>query len=416
MKLIDRIRTERLFSGDLSVLDHPHVAYLGLHNASRYLDSISQWLSSMEETGIPLLVADNNSEDGTWESAQKVIRESYSNSVFVRHAVNMGGYGGFSANMDLIRKSDWVTTLHQDDRYQPNHLSVHRELAFHAKPSLGIISSEQLSHTPSGEQLGYPRPYWLMDSNPDAVSLFLANLKHHTLPFSGASFRLQLLRDINIPWHSTAFPDTEIVLKMIPDWTAMVTDDAKVHYLENPDSESHQLSELEKHFGSRLALIRVFASEGFQKLCKLVKPEDFSKFINEIDKSLKFRLKENQSAEELTLIALEYMIQSVGYESVIAKEIEFRYPSSLKSSREQLHRLHTFGRGTSIEPTCFSASKGSTSDSGGGIRGAKSRAKSLLTKSLGKLPPALIKWAVRAVIATLRGLNLKTSWNFYWRK
>ncbi len=416
MGLIDDLRQSRLVSGDLSILDSAHVAYLGLYNAERYLNSISLWLAKMDNKDIPLIIVDNNSDDQTWDLAIKEISRAYPNSVFVKHPINLGGYGGLATNFDLLTRSEWVTTFHQDDVYAPGHLSIHRALALVAAPNLGIISSEQQSFLPTGEKLGFPRASWLMDSDPDPVTMFLANLNHHTLPFSGASLRLPLLRQLEIPWHSTAFPDTEIVLRMLPAWTGTVTDRVIVNYLENPISESHSTPDKEKDLGARMALIRVFGSDGFRRICNMVQPEDMPRFVDRLIQAIRFRVSQDPYADDTVLIALEYMFQSIGPHPAVVEQIERHYGSiQSKTTTNLLHRLHSFGVKDSRLESCAGVVDSFVEGSEGGQVRGSGAFKVVLARALGILPTQVRKFFVRAILWLGKRFGLRSSWDFDWK-
>jgi hypothetical protein len=370
----------------------------------------------MDNKDIPLIIVDNNSDDQTWDLAIKEISRAYPNSVFVKHPINLGGYGGLATNFDLLTRSEWVTTFHQDDVYAPGHLSIHRALALVAAPNLGIISSEQQSFLPTGEKLGFPRASWLMDSDPDPVTMFLANLNHHTLPFSGASLRLELLRQLEIPWHSTAFPDTEIVLRMLPAWTGTVTDKVIVKYLENPTSESHSTPDKEKDLGARMALIRVFGSDGFRRICNMVLPDEMSRFVERLMQAIHFRVSQDAYADDTALIALEYMFQSVGPHPAIVEQIERNYGSiQAKTTTKFLHRLHSFGvTGTRPESCAGMVDCSSEASEGGQVRGSGAF-KIMLARALGVLPTPLRKFLVRAILGLGKRFGLRSSWDFDWK-
>jgi len=145
-------------------------------------------------------------------------------------------------------------------------LESHIENSNEASNFLGMSCFEAISVNIEGKRLGYPCGAWFLGPDPRAADIFIAHLKNHSYPFSGASFRTSMLREISIPWHSTAFPDAEIVLRALPFWSFKYLQSATVKYLENPDSESHALSTEHRDFGGFLALVRVFKSDGFQCL------------------------------------------------------------------------------------------------------------------------------------------------------
>ncbi len=358
------------------------------------------------------MICDNNSTDETWSLARDLIPKSYPKVVFVQTPINLGGYGAFSLNFDLFKHAEWVTTFHQDDKYGQDHLSGHAELTSSAAPNIGLIASEQQSYAPNGSRLGYPRAYWFLPPNPEPARVFLANLKRHTLPFSGASFRRQLLEEIRIPWHSTAFPDTELVLRMLPKWSGMVDSNSVVQYLENPLSESHSIENPERNLGAAMALARVFASRNFSELCSLVPAKERETFVSEVLAGLDHRIEEITHHKFTTTLALEIMFQEFGPLPVISQKLESVYYNiGAYTASDLLHTLHTTLSSQESE-SCLRipAEKRGHRVKAEGISGRHSTLKRLLARLLGILPIVIRKGLVRKLISLANKLGIQTSW------
>ena len=418
MAKIEELRESRKFMGDFSVLESKHVAYLGLYNAERFLNEIVNWLALQDRKDIGLLVCDNKSVDGTWSLAVKQISEVYPKSVFVQTPINLGGYGAFSLNFDLFEKSNWITTFHQDDKYRSNHLAAHADLASKASADLGIIASEQESYSPSGKRLGFPRAHWFLPKDADPATVFLTNLRRHSLPFSGASFNFKLLQEIGIPWHSTAFPDTELVLRMLPNWTGFVDSSTVVEYLENPLSESHSIENSERSLGVSMSLSRVFSSKNFSTLCRQVVQSDRENFVYEVIAGIDHRIQDPLYRNFTNTLALEVMFQEFGPISNITKNLEATYLRvGAIASSQLLHELHTFP-GDSNDELCLV-----TSDGDARFKTEPSRVttkhsffKNAISRLLGMFPRSLRRWVLGGMFALAKKLGIRTSWQFDWKK
>lgn len=411
---IENLRQARVIEGHLANLESDHIAYLGLFNATDYLGTINGWLESQARRDIPLIVCDNKSTDETWSLAREQITKSYSKVVFVQTPINLGGYGAFSLNFDLFKHSEWITTFHQDDRYGANHLSAHAEHASIAVPNLGIIASEQESYSTTGFTLGYPRVHWLLPIAPEPTSVFLANLKRHSLPFSGASFRRQLLEEIKIPWHSTAFPDTELVLRMLPHWSGLVDSSSVVRYRENPHSESHSIDNAERDLGAVMSLSRVFASRNFSQLCSQVPGSKQESFVFEVVSALSHRVKHLAYREYITTLALEVLFQEFGPLPIITKKLESTYYSvGADAATALLHNLHTFPGGDSAE-ICLHNKKVEPQKEINNL--VAQRVQKFLYTSLaiflGLLPTKPRKSLIRMILRLAKVFRIRTSWNF----
>lgn len=413
MSLINLLREKRVIVGDTSTLESRHVAYLGLYNPTRHLDSIQEWISRIDADGIPLLVVDNSPEGAELDAALTENWTAFESIVYARNPINLGGFGSLSTNLDLLSKADWVTTFHQDDQYPSQHLKVHSELAGNVSADVAIVASEQESFSPKGEKLGYPRASWFLGTKPDPVALFLANLRHHTIPFSGATFRLEMLRDVSIPWHSTSFPDTEIVLKMLPRWSSFVTPNSIVRYLENPESESHSIPESERDFGASMALVRVFGAVGFGEICKKLSENEIEGFTSALSSGVSQRLQSTQAARTTEVLALEIMLEHLGPHPSITSRLEPHYAQiGASSASTLLHNLHSFGElgdknsSEGCEPVAIWTEKGQ----GPSKQSIKRKAVHQVARILGFLPrPArIVVWKI--AIGFLGLIGIKTNW------
>jgi glycosyltransferase involved in cell wall biosynthesis len=415
--LINELRAAREVIGDVTSLKRNSVIFLGLYNSGQFFGKIEKWLPSIEAKSLAILIVDNASTDGTWNWAQEVLTPLLPNAnvVLVRNPVNLGAGGSLLVNLDFLSSAEWVMTLHQDDEYSPNHLEEHLKIMNQASSSLGMISSESRSFSPGGKELSYPRGAWLLGPDASAADVFIGHLKNHSFPFSGASFRVEMLNNIPILWHSTAFPDTEMVLRAIPKWSFHYISTATVRYLENPKSESHALSQGQRELGSFLALVRVFRSQEFSNLLRELEVLELGDFAVGVNSALKIRLTDATLLGLIQAIAQETILESSGLNRTSAALLSpaFRDIGDFQA-HNTLSNLAAFGeRESSIE------SEGTIVFVQPAYRVDDSAAKRWSTRLLPTLLGALPRWLSRFIyIRVLRTSRIKITqpqWNFRWR-
>ena len=308
------------------IRESQHLVFLGLYNADSFRSQISNWIRELDLSGAQLLVVDNGSTDSTTTWAGELVGRGNDNFTFRINEQNFGGYGSLINNLDLIAKYKWVTTLHQDDCYESNHVQKHIQHISSCEENVGMVFSESLSVDSTGNRIAYPRGHWLLAAESDPVDIFLAHIRSHIFPFSGASFRTQVLSEIYVPSQSTAFPDTELVLKMTPDYEFSKVKNNYVTYLENPKSESHSLSTGERDQGAAEALVRVFTDASFLRLLSLIPPERFGDFLFELCNSLAIRLTDERNRIETTRLAIAQSLAYLGLPSK-AQTLEKQFPN-----------------------------------------------------------------------------------------
>lgn len=306
--------------------------YLGLFNADPYLDSLLEQLQA-QKGDLPVLVVDNASEDGTWSRIQGWVKIFGKRLTLVRNPKNLGGAGSLYLNSDLIT-TDWFLTFHQDDFYLANHASTLCQAIESASADTICISTEMGRLSPDGlKSPTPPRASWFLpDTTPE--TMFLTNLRLHNVPFPAAAFRTNKFFEIETPWHSTAFPDTEWVLLAASQGTFKFIPDETMRYRENPNSESHAIDRAEKYLGAMSALMRVFANPSFRKICHGVRPEDRRAFAVSCFEGIEIRLGEVSDYSNLIkLAAAEQMTSAWGYEETTPTNFVRDFYQSLGSPR-----------------------------------------------------------------------------------
>lgn len=404
------LRKNRLTIGEQQSLDSKHLVVLGLHESSRYRNKIMTWLPRIDFGQTSLVIIDNHSVDDTWNWARELIDSQALNCklFLIRNQMNYGGFGTLASNLDLLNNAEWITTLHQDDKYEPNHIRAHSIAISNASEKVGIVSSEAVSVDENGKKLGYPKAAWLLGNNASPVDVFLAHLKLHALPFSGASFRTNLLNQVVIPWHSTAFPDTELVMRAASTWSYKYLEEPKVQYFENPTSESHLLADTQREYGAYLALVRVFRDSSFMALCKQVDKSQLEAFITAVQDGVLLRIKNNELRQTLQIIAQEALVEAVGPNRYSSKILGNFYSSigDVQATRllDDLAALPNFHRNRSVNMTKLSYQPASTNF------------KTFILKLAGVIPRKALKFIFSSIMKTKLGKRLFPSWDFKWTK
>ncbi len=208
--------------------------FLGLYNAEPYLKSLEHQLSS-QESQVKIVVVDNMSTDNTWALIQDWLRLFPGQIKLARNPVNLGGTGTLFANLDLI-PTRWVVTFHQDDFYKPSHVRILSNGIARATPSQVGFATDMGSMTSDGHAMtSPPRASWTLP-NTSIETMFLSNLRLHNFPFPAAALRVEALLRNSIPWHSTTFPDTELVLGWVLRGELVHLEGETMLYRENPES------------------------------------------------------------------------------------------------------------------------------------------------------------------------------------
>ena len=211
--LIEILRTERtILESDLKY-DSKLTVYVGIYNGIKFLNGIENFLNTSSLRDFNLVIVDNSSTDGSWDILENWVNKFDLPTKVVRNPINLGGGGGFELNKDLLQ-TEWVTFIHQDDQYETKHLETLFSAAIRSSSEVLAVSTEMGSLREDGSAiLSIARPIWLADST-NKANFFLANLRSHLVPWGSTIFKTREFLSIELPWHSSAFTDTELILSL----------------------------------------------------------------------------------------------------------------------------------------------------------------------------------------------------------
>jgi hypothetical protein len=280
--------------------------YVGIHNGSRYLDSLIAQIQSQTVQNFPLIIIDNFSSDESWSQLLDWPTELLERAKLIRNPINLGGTGSFTLNFSEV-ETDWIITLHQDDTYLRNHVAVLGRAIAESSHDVFVFFTDMGIQDMAGKELFTPvRQSWVANlESPEAA--FRANLLQQSVSYPSSAFRASAISPNRIPWHSSSFPDTVITLLQAPLGKFKFIPELTMLYRMNPQSESHDLNPKERVLGPFASLSRVMASDSFLRLCTGVPEKQRSGFSTAVLQGIDIRLGSSPFSEIVKLIASETM-------------------------------------------------------------------------------------------------------------
>lgn len=411
--MFDHFNAQRVTLGGFSKQQEVSrlAVFLGLYNAEQYLDSLESQLESQTST-LPIIVVDNQSTDNTWQLVQSWLTKFSGRIMLVQNAINLGGTGTLLSNLDLI-PSPWVATLHQDDFYKPSHLNTLLTAINKAKENDLAFATDMGSLNSRGRRSAVPpRSAWFLPDSSKAT-LFLSNLRLHNFPFPAGAFRVGALANTFLPWHSTVFPDTELVLKWSLKGNLIHLPFETMLYRENPTSESHSVNDEERELGTFIALNRVVTLPEFQDLLRSLEAHERSKFFIHLIEGLEIRLGTGELSKILALQVAEICAASWDYSVKAPNELIFNAASDTEASRTS-SLVQSLSEFYGLDPHHETKTRPRTSKVD-----AKPVPRSLFTSVgiavLGRLPYRLRKLLGSFLKNRITSRHLGNPWNSNWR-
>ena len=313
MELFEELRIARHIDVHSQIFPNQALTvFVGIFNGSSYISSTLNQLLSQKSQDFHILVVDNFSSDTSWNLLQKWKEFFPGRLTLIRNPMNLGAHGSIAFNYDYVQ-TPWITFVHQDDYYGPDHIKTLLESIKKTGKEVIAISTDMGAISSSGKLIGPPaRAIWFQEKN-DQFSSFLTNLRTHAIPVPCTAFSTQVFKDALSPWHSTSFPDTEMLLKMVSHGIFLNIEKETMQYQEHEMSESHSINQSDRNFGVGVALCRVFASTEFISLIKDIPEIDRTDFSTAVNRALVLRLGDSSLAAFVSHVADESMTFAWGY-------------------------------------------------------------------------------------------------------
>jgi len=424
-KLLDG--RELLIGSDYArhVAESPLTVFLGVYNGAQYLDSLLEQLLLQETREFPLLIVDNASTDGSWEKIIEWPLEIRRRIKLVRNPINVGGIGTLVLNLIEV-ETPWLVTLHQDDVYLPNHIRIFTQAIATASKDEVVVFTDMGTVDLQGKRLQtLIRQSWVADlSTPEAS--FIANLVQQSVSYPSAAFRTSALSSVEIPWHSTSFPDTEITLLQAPIGKFKFIPKQTMLYRVNPYSSSRDLNPKERILGPFVSLARVMGSQSFFQLCYEVTEKNRQGFSKAVLEGIQTRLGESPICEIVKLVAAETMAMAWDYTEKTSREQILKTYMLAEDGRttKLLEELGVFFSEDRSVPTNSSSQRLSDAQIELEILLSKAappsntqakRAQRFVLTFIGKLLPLRIRRKVVSFAVRLYSkFNPRSPWNLSW--
>ncbi len=429
------IRSQKLRSGREIVIGPEYnnvlktnsfTVYLGIYNGAPFLASLLEQLQAQTQRNFPLVMVDNASVDESWNQILAWPTEMLERIKLIRNPINLGGVGSFALNLDQI-DSEWLITMHQDDTYGPNHVSVLGKAIANSSKDEIVFFSDMGTQDMDGKELFTPiRQSWVANLE-TPQSAFRANLVQQSISYPSAAFRTSTMLPIQIPWHSSSFSDTEITLLQASKGSFRFIPEQTMLYRMNPKSESHDLNPKEQVLGPFASLSRVMASDSFFSLCVSVPEKDRQGFAVSVLQGIEIRLGVSSFSEIVKLIAAETMGIAWDYSETNSRDQILRTYRLAEEGRttkllEDLGAFYAEGQSTPTEKKNLKPSNSQIelekllSASKPLSNSPASRIQKLALGLIGRLLPLPIRRKVVSFAVRLYSiLNPTSPWNLSWK-
>lgn len=380
--------------------------FVGLFNSDGFLDDFLPGLEGQEWTPeLELVVADNASSDLGLERLLSCVKRLSINVVVVRNSQNIGALGSLYANEDLI-SSNWITFMHQDDEYSRGYLRHCLDaIESHNDSFVSTISFDYKTREGSGKAFHVPNPTWLASGGP-AYLAFLESLANHAIPWPCTVFRRDYLLGNKVPFHSSAFLDTEIALKNVHLGSNIYLPDIVMTYRVHAQSGSHGLVSQEAEVLRFTSLTRVFQHSSFATLVETVPQKSRESWGRSVCEAACRYIESEQLKSVLTTLILESIAQAHSFLDHSSNQLLSTHLQSFGAERPAKLLSDLLGAVPHPDPKSNVNRNPITPQDKEGKRRWAERAR-------GSLFRVVPKWALRAAFKVLPKRFIPAPWNHY---
>lgn len=404
----------------------PFTVYLGVYNGTPFIDSLLMQLENQTQRDFPLVIVDNASSDESWNQILAWPEAVLDRAKLIRNPINLGGGGSFALNSDQI-ETEWLITMHQDDTYGSNHVQVLSKAIAHSANEKIVIFSDMGTQDMKNKKIYTPlRQSWVANLE-TPQSAFRANLVQQSVSYPSAAFRTSGMLPIQIAWHSSSFPDTEVTLLQASQGSFRFIPEQTMLYRMNPKSESHDLNPKERVLGPFASLTRVMASDSFLSLCLAVPEPERNSFSKAVLEGIDIRLGASSFSEMVKLISAETMGLAWDYTETNSREqilATYKLAEDGRTTKllEELGAFYAGGNSTQtathsqpfskaqieLEKLMSAATPPSNTQAGG--------VQPVVLSLIGRLFPLPIRRRVVSLLVRIYArLNPMSPWNLSWK-
>lgn len=331
---LDNIERRIEILADPSLGTHQRLTvFLGIYNSVPFIDDLLESLKVQKwNPSVHLLVVDNFSTDDSLERLRDSLLRVDCKVTLVRNSVNLGALGSLYRNADLIN-TEWLTFLHQDDQYLPNFLtSCLREISGQPHKDIATISFDYLTVQGKKKAVHSANPTWFASGRPGHRA-FLENLANHSIPWPCTVFKARYLLESPVPFHSSAFLDTEIALKESGRGRHVYVSETVMNYRVHDESGSHALASGEQEFLRTSSILRVVASADFADLVRSIPPTNQANWLLEVSSAAEAYVVSPDLKKLLRISIAEFVVLALNYKNLDCNQILADFLEGIGASR-----------------------------------------------------------------------------------
>ena len=296
--------------------------FLGTYNAAPWISDILQMLEEQNTEPFTVRIVDNASEDNTVKIIEEFFKKyKFKNNYYlIQNEFNIGAISSFLDRLSIF-ESDWILMIHQDDIYHSDHISTLKHAIETVSDDIGIIfSAMQRADGEGRERISPPTLSSKITSN-NKFENFLLSLQISPINFPATALRKSDLIKSQTTRHTTAFNDTELLLRMSTFTNIKYIQKETLHYRVFAGNAASVTKSFSNDRAVFIGLNEIFHSTEFSQILSFAdSDEKLSLVIESVNRAIDIRITEKQMRILAKNVFAEVMIRKFGYLNTVIRE------------------------------------------------------------------------------------------------
>ena len=310
--------------------------FLGTYNAEPWIEQVISSLEAQDCAPFTVKIVDNASTDDTILLSENLFsRNAFKNNyTLLKNNKNIGAISSFLDRLDQF-DSDWIVMIHQDDIYHPDHIRTLSSAIMASNENTGVIFTAMKRVDGEGNVQVSPPTLSSKLSKTNRLENFMLSLQLSPINFPACALKVSELLTTNTTRHTTAFNDSEMLLRIMCVSDVCYVPSETVHYRVYPGNAAAITSSLANDRAIFVGLVELFHSKEVDEVLRLAKTSShWEKLVASIDQAIEIRI-ENAEIKNLTrnMIA-ETLIRRFGYHNLAITKFLANSLLTLGLSRE----------------------------------------------------------------------------------
>jgi len=291
--------------------------FLGTYNAEPWIDNLINSLESQDAEPFQVRIFDNSSSDKTVDIIKQKLTTSKLKNQYelIVNESNIGPISTFKDRLNLFQ-SKWILMIHQDDVYHSNHISTLQQAMKDADDNVGVIFTAMQRVNAENKELLTPPTLAPLISEDDRFKNVLLNLQLQAINFPACAIRKNKIAAVETSYHTTAFNDSELLLRILSTSNVQYIPQETVHYRIHRGNAASQTASEAGDIAVSIGMIEFFHGDEFKELVNLNKSDvQITDLITAIKTGIEIRINDLNIQNFTRIVIAEKLIRILGYQN-----------------------------------------------------------------------------------------------------